>query len=283
MALKVGDIVTRQSYGEDMLFRITDIKEKEKIAILKGLDFRLIADAPLKDLKKASHKQVIKSQEIYKNKSRDCISRKIRQRHSSKSGVRGNPVSRSAYFEIPGKVLHLDGDKEYLEESLGVYSKLEMNVKGFHVPEKKQPEVLGRLLEKHNPDILVLTGHDAFLKGKKNFQDVNNYRHSKFFLQSVKIARKYEPNKDSLIIYAGACQSHYESLIAAGANYAASPQRVFIHNLDPVFITEKVAYTSITKSVDISDVINDTITGIDGIGGIETRGTFRVGLPESPY
>lgn len=281
MTITIGDIVTRQSYGEDILFKILDIKKNEKIAILKGLEFRLIADAPLKDLKKVSQKQIREKQKANKNRCRDCISRIIRQRYMNNSEVRGD--SGRAYFEMPGKVLHLDGDKEYLGECLSVYRKLEMEVKGFHVPEKKQSEVLERLLEKHSPDILVLTGHDAFLKGKKNFQDVNNYRHSSFFVQSIKIARKYEPNKDSLIIFAGACQSHYESLLAAGANYAASPQRVFIHNLDPVFITEKVAYTSINYTVDISDVINNTITGIDGLGGVETRGTFRIGLPESPY
>lgn len=46
------DIVGRESYQCDLLFRIIDMKEVngQKIAILYGEDFRLIADAPYEDL-----------------------------------------------------------------------------------------------------------------------------------------------------------------------------------------------------------------------------------------
>lgn len=85
------------------------------------------------------------------------------------------------------------------------------------------------------------------------------------------------------MIFAGACQSHYEGILRAGANFASSPHRVFIHALDPVFIIEKVAFTPINKIISAKDVIAATITGIKGIGGVETRGKFREGLPRSPY
>jgi spore coat assembly protein len=88
---------------------------------------------------------------------------------------------------------------------------------------------------------------------------------------------------DDLVIFAGACQSHYEALLAAGANFASSPQRVMIHAYDPVFVVEKIAYTSIFDPISIREVITDTITGFSGIGGVETRGKFRLGLPTSPY
>ncbi|WP_378951804.1 sporulation peptidase YabG [Pelosinus sp. sgz500959] len=58
---------------------------------------------------------------------------------------------------------------------------------------------------------------------------------------------------------------------------------MFIHAYDPVFIAEKVAFTPINKTLDINDAITATVTGIEGVGGIETRGKFRLGLPKTPY
>ena len=42
------DIVGRQSYNCDILFRVIDIRKinGQKVAILYGEDFRLVADAP---------------------------------------------------------------------------------------------------------------------------------------------------------------------------------------------------------------------------------------------
>ena len=92
-----------------------------------------------------------------------------------------------------------------------------------------------------------------------------------------------EPNRDDLVIFAGACQSHFEAILAAGANFASSPIRIFIHAYDPVFIAEKVAFTPINRTVDVCDAITASVTGVQGVGGIETRGKFRLGLPKTPY
>ena len=86
-------------------------------------------------------------------------------------------------------------------------------------------------------------------KNRRDFNDIASYRNSKYFIEAVKAARRYEPSRDDLVIFAGACQSHYEGLLRAGANFASSPHRVFIHALDPVFIIEKVAYTPIDKII----------------------------------
>ncbi|GAE90901.1 sporulation-specific protease YabG [Acetivibrio straminisolvens JCM 21531] len=52
MSLKIGDIVARKSYGSDILFKVVDIKYEKgnKIVILKGICYRLEADAPETDL-----------------------------------------------------------------------------------------------------------------------------------------------------------------------------------------------------------------------------------------
>mgnify|MGYP001361971721 FL=1 len=159
-----------------------------------------------------------------------------------------------------------------------------MEAHGVWLEEEKQPEAIVDLLKEYRPDILVVTGHDALIGGgKRNFRDINSYRNSKYFVQSVKNARLYEPSRDELVIFAGACQSYFEAILEAGANFASSPTRVFIHAYDPVFIAEKIAFTPINKTVDVSDVISASVTGIEGVGGIETRGRFRLGLPKTPY
>ena len=48
MEFKVGDYVTRNSYDNDIVFVIVNIKGK--MAYLKGFNLRLVADSPLSDL-----------------------------------------------------------------------------------------------------------------------------------------------------------------------------------------------------------------------------------------
>jgi hypothetical protein len=49
---KIGDIVSRKSYNNDILFKIVDIKQDKagNSIILKGIDYRLVADAHESDL-----------------------------------------------------------------------------------------------------------------------------------------------------------------------------------------------------------------------------------------
>lgn len=284
MSLNVGDIVGRKSYGMDILFKIIEINKKTKTAVLKGVDMRLLADASLSDLATPQPMEV----QTYRSRSdqvqKECMRKIYRRRTLEREQLRGKSGrAPEDFFDLPGKVLHLDGDEDYLGECLKAYRLLELEPIGFFIPEKEQPEKIWSLLHEYRPDILVLTGHDAYVKNKKDFQAIANYRNSRFFVEATRKARQYEPSRDDLVIFAGACQSHYEAILAAGANFASSPQRVLIHALDPVFVMEKVAFTSINESVNIYEVIRHTITGLDGVGGIETRGKFRLGLPKSPY
>jgi spore coat assembly protein len=145
--------------------------------------------------------------------------------------------------------------------------------------EKEMPNQIGRLLDQYRPDILVITGHDAYSKSKGAHHDLNAYRHSGHFVQTVKEARKKAPHLDQLVIFAGACQSHFESLIQAGANFASSPLRINIHALDPVYIVAKISFTPFTEHILVWDVLRNTLTGEKGLGGIETKGVLRTGMP----
>lgn len=81
------------------------------------------------------------------------------------------------------------------------------------------------------------------------------------------------------MIFAGACQSHFESLIRAGANFASSPSRVNIHALDPVYIVAKISFTPFMDRINVWEVLRNTLTREKGLGGIETRGVLRIGMP----
>lgn len=132
--------------------------------------------------------------------------------------------------------------------------------------------VIKTLLRELKPNILVITGHDGMIRKGRNYQDINNYRNSKYFYKSVREARSLIPNKDELIIFAGACQSFYEALISAGANFASSPARILIDFVDPLVVAEKVSITDKNKIILMSDLENKIRNGRKAISGIGARG-----------
>ena len=292
--MEIGDIVVRRSYDKDVTFKVIDIKEEhgEKIYILKGINIRIIADSKDEDLVKVDGELISEQDKILNARVNSAIKKAVSLRgdvlandmiasRGSKS-VKKNS-EKQLTFGRPGKILHIDGDKEYLETCLKVYKQLGLDAVGVQVNESEQPNVIVDLVKKNKPDIVVLTGHDGIVKGAEDLLDLSNYRNSKYYMESIKNLRDYNSSYDELVIFAGACQSCYECMLDAGANFASSPNRVLIHCLDPVFVCEKIAYTRIDKIVSITEVIDSTITGIKGIGGLQTRGKYREGYPKSSY
>lgn len=104
------------------------------------------------------------------------------------------------------------------------------------------------------------------IKNGTKYNDIFNYKNSKYFLQTVKKAKELEEAKD-LVIFAGACQSFYEALISAGANFASSPARILIDFMDPLIVAEKVAITENYKYVTIEDIAPELRDGLKGVGG----------------
>ena len=102
------------------------------------------------------------------------------------------------------------------------------------------------------------------IKSGKNYEDINNYRNSRYFAQTVRNIRKNSKNKD-LVIFAGACQSYYEALIAEGANFASSPARILIDFIYTLVVAEKIATTDSTKFLTIRDIEDDLRDGERGI------------------
>ncbi|AGF54347.1 spore coat assembly protein [Clostridium saccharoperbutylacetonicum] len=285
--MEIGDIVVRKSYNKDVTFKVIDIREEDGKynIILKGINIRIIADASMEDLELADENSGSKDK-ILNTRVNEAIKQAMILRGDFRDKVEKSPKIKNKnelMFGRPGKILHVDGDSEYMETCLKVYKQLSLDAVGRAIAEADQPRVIVDLVKEIKPDIVVLTGHDSVLKQPRDYLDLDNYRNSRYYLESVKNLRNYNSSYDELVIFAGACQSCYERILDVGANFASSPNRVLIHCLDPVFVCEKIAYTRIDKVVSITDVIENTITGIRGVGGLQTRGKYREGYPKSPY
>lgn len=238
--MKVGMFVTRKKYNHDIIFRIVSIDDD--ICKLRGEFVRLIADAHIDDLEEVSMKEI---------------------------QVEINDDIRGSNDVVKGTVLHIDGDSYYLDKCLAAYKANKIPAIGIHMNEKEIKNNITNLLIKYNPDILVITGHDKYDK------DRDEYDNSLDFIEAVKKARIYQPNKDSLIIFAGACQSYYEGIIESGANFASSINRVNINVLDPSFIAIQIANSKVEEYIDVKKILSNTISKGRGLGGIDTKGVAR--------
>ena len=140
MNFKLGEYVTRESYNNDLVFQIIDIEDN--IAYLRGVDVRLYADSELDDLNKVTIKKETDRTDIEKVES--LIS-----------------LDRNEYFYLPGKIVHLDQDLSFMNKCMEFYKKNRIKAYGICTDGKDLSGVIMDTLNKYNPDIIVITGHDA--------------------------------------------------------------------------------------------------------------------------
>lgn len=260
--IKKGDIVSRNSYQNDILFYVEKIVKTEnrgKVAILKGVTIRIEADAPIDDLELPNESRI-----------KENFKRIDKQIEFTNDYIDNRNVIRY------GKILHLDGDRSYSEKTEKYYKKRGLNYIVKHVMEFRQPMVVRNLLQRYRPDILVITGHDGMIKNGKNYNDINNYRNSRYFVKSVNEARRWNSDKNELVIFAGACQSYYEAIMSAGANFASSPARILIDFMDPLIVAEDVSITNKNKLIMMSDLEGKIRNGRRAVSGIGAKGKMIV-------
>jgi len=194
--VKKGDIVVRISYGKDIIFIVDKVLkniDNNDFAILKGIEVRVEADSPLSDLEAING---VEAKRAIKN-----IDNRLDER--AKDYLLSKNENNFRKEDIyTGKILHLDGDRRYSEKSIRLYKKLGLNAIVKNVPEYKQPDVIISLLNRYNPDILVITGHDAMLRDGTNYNNIYNYRNSKYFINTVIEARKWGKTSNKLTIFA---------------------------------------------------------------------------------
>lgn len=157
--IKKGDIVARESHNLDILFSVENIINR--IAILKGITIRIVADAYIEDLVVLDTKEVDDNLRSLDVRIEDRINRLL------KIGKEKTKDNEKTFQNInTGKILHLDGDKLYSEKSARYYKKVGLNAVVKNIPENKQHLLVKEYINKYNPDILVLTGHDRYDKDR---------------------------------------------------------------------------------------------------------------------
>mgnify|MGYP003297713701 CR=1 FL=1 len=124
----IGDYVTRNSYNNDIVFKIIGIEND--IYYLKGMCIRLYADSYKDDL-------VLCEDYAEKDKFMPSID-EYRE------------LNRNEYFYLPGRILHLDGDREYLEKCMSFYKKNKLKAYGFFMKENDMSLQLEELLNKYD-------------------------------------------------------------------------------------------------------------------------------------
>ena len=158
--------------------KILKSRNNNEFAILKGLDIRIMADSPMEDLEVISKEQVVNSIKL----SEIELQKRIESNRLIKSFIRQRVYT--------GKILHLDGDRKYSEKSSRYYNKIGLNAIVKNIAENRQAKVVIPLLNKYNPDILIITGHDAMIKRGSNYNNIYNYRNSRSFYKHCKRSKK---------------------------------------------------------------------------------------------
>lgn len=254
--INIGDIVGRKSYDCDIIFEVVEINDD--VAILIGKTVRLVADAQIDDL------EIMNDEDLEREENEE--SQVI-------ENITNQTIKNNRKKYLTGKILHIDGDKNYMRKCLDLYKKVGVYAIGIETKEKDMPIKIVDYVKYLRPDVVVITGHDSFNKSDK--EDLDNYRNSKYFTEAVKNIRQYYPTLNQPIVISGACQSHFEALIAAGANFASSPSRVNIKSLDPAIIAIKCCATSLNKIIQVNEAVERTSNKNEGIGGIESFGTMK--------
>ena len=252
---KKNDFVSRISYNHDVVFKIIDIQND--IAILEGYDKRLIATSKLEDLVVVEGSKISEIEE------------------ASRIRIKGIKKVPRAKLHMTGKILHIDADKDYLNKCLKLYEELSLPAYGVYMNEKDIKIHILDLIDQLDPDIIILTGHDSY--NKKGIKELQNYRNTLDYIDAVKLIRKHY-SKDHIFIFAGACQSNFEALMASGANFASSPKRVNIDAYDPAIIAIKAAITPFNEIINLDEVVDLLESKKNGISGVESYGKMRLFL-----
>ncbi len=253
----IGDLVVFKTDVNKYIYKVTEINEIAEELLLVGYSYRMIKWAKYDEVEKASSEDIKKE-----NNKNDRYYKSI---------VKGSKERQAKV--IFGRVLHIDGDQEFLNNCLQLYEELHIPHVGLHLHEKETAKLIQDIMQHITPDIVVITGHDSYNGNGK--ADLENYENSQSFLAAIREIRKLYGYQEVTII-AGACESHFEALMGSGANFASSPKRINTHTYDPAVVAIKVATTSTHKVVDFNNILKYIENGRAAIGGIETLGKMRL-------
>ncbi len=242
--------------GEPDLYIIEEVNSLK--VIVKGYSYRIKKEVDIGKIIPASFEVINKEKEKLDKKTKIIVkqnSQRLKKR------------------VVYGTILHIDGDKDYLESCLSLYKEMNIFANGIYIKENDIKDKIEELLLKLTPDIIVITGHDVY--NGRGAKELDNYVNSGHFCDALRVIRRHF-DKDSVCVIVGACCSHFEALIANGANFASSPARINIHTYDPAVIAIKMATTSCNKIIDFEQTLMFIENKKDAFGGIETKGKMKI-------
>ena len=278
MTVNINDKVILKATSQGDLWKVTDVDSNNSTYVtVQCLTNRIIKVVPEDQVTKVNEVTAMKILEENQAASEVFMATISKNISTAKLNVSS---SDNLLSEIPGTVLHLDSDPNFLKQCLDFYNEKSVIAHGYTMKPSEMPGGILELLNKHKPDILVVTGHDGFIDKSKPYS-LESYINSRYYVEAVKQARKFDRDKDSLVIFAGSCESFYDALMFSGANFASSPKRISIQKYDPAIIAAEVALTPILSQVSPVEFIPRVEANFDEIGGIETRGALRKGIPFS--
>lgn len=250
---KINDIVYIEN-NHNELYKIKDINDSNVLLI--GYNTRNLININIDKI------HLAKSEMINEEKRAD------EQRYQKIITTNKTRLKRKVLY---GRILHIDGDKEFLDSCLKLYKELNIYAYGLNINEKEIYSKITKIYEEITPEIVVITGHDQY--NGEDIKNLNNYENTAYFMKAIRNLRKVS---QSVIIIAGACASNFEALIASGANFASSPKRVNTHTYDPAVAAIKASTTPFDRKIDYNSIIKYIESGKDALGGIETYGTMKL-------
>lgn len=241
-------------YADDekkILYEI--VKDFGDKVLISGINYRKIISVE-------KNKIIKSSQEIINDEEKENNSYKII-----------SELKRTSRRYILGTVLHFDADSKYLKKTKELYDDVGVYSVTILADENSLVKKINTLDIEFEPDVVVITGHDYY--NGKNKSDIKNYTNSKYYATATFEIRKKYPNA---VIIAGACQSNFELLIAKGANFASSPERINIHVFDPAILAICVCTTS-NKQIVNFDKTKKYIKNYNlAFGGVQTNGKMKM-------
>lgn len=250
---KINDIVYIEN-NQNELYKIKDINNSNVLLI--GYNTRNLININIDKI------HLAKSEMINDEKKAD------EERYQKIITTNKTRLKRKVLY---GRILHIDGDKEFLDSCLKLYKELNIYAYGLNINEKEIYSKITKIYEEITPEIVVITGHDQY--NGEDIKNLDNYENTSYFMKAIRNLRKISQN---VIIIAGACASNFEALIASGANFASSPKRVNTHTYDPAVAAIKASTTPFDRKIDYNSIIKYIESGKDALGGIETYGTMKL-------
>ena len=178
---------------------------------------RLFADAPVKDLMKSS---VTSSSDL------DII----------KENVSKMRLDRSTYFYIPGSVLHIDGDDEYLDRCMNFYKEMNIKANGICLNENDMPSKIKSLLEEYNPDIVTLSDEENY--EDKTMIDYSSDEISTAEAEALIETLNEELGSDTIEFHAGISYRHILIIHGGNADVKLTPP----HDITGKKVTEYLPF-----------------------------------------